>query len=178
MGWRELYRNITNIIYAGLLWLFTSLLGILLTFGAATTALFRVCFQVYRTKEPTQVAKRFFRSFKENFWISTLCWLIIIAIGLPLYMLYNYALKQNEPFLMVMVIVSAYELVMFSLYVFPIIAIFKVKNLWHLFRNTMIMANQNLWMNIKLLGSLAAVFLLVIFVHSVSFYWLAAFTEC
>jgi uncharacterized membrane protein YesL len=166
MDWKELFRNITNIIYVSLLWLFTSFLGILLTLGAATSALFRVSFQIYRTKEPTQVLKRFFRSFKENFWISSLCWLVILALGLPLYMLYNYALKQNDPLLMVMVIVSAYELIMFTLYVFPIIAIFKVKNPWQLFKNTILMANQNLWLNIKLLGSLAAVFLLIIFVHS------------
>jgi uncharacterized membrane protein YesL len=167
MDWKEIYRNVTNVIYVSLLWLFTSLLGFLLTFGAATTALFRVSFQVFNQKEPTQAFKRFFRSFKENFWISSLCWLVIVLIGLPLYLMYNYALRENYSLMLVLAIICAYELLIFTIYVFPLIAIFKVKNPFQLFKNTLLMANQNLWLNFKLLGSLAAIFLMILFVHSV-----------
>jgi uncharacterized membrane protein YesL len=54
---------------------------------------------------------------------------------------------------------------MMTIYIFPVIATFKTKNISHLFKNVMLMANMNLWTNIKLMGSFAMV-LLLMFIHS------------
>lgn len=51
----------------------------IVTIGAATTARFYVAMKIVRREEPS-VYKSFFKSFKENFKISTKMWLLEIAV--------------------------------------------------------------------------------------------------
>lgn len=51
----------------------------IVTIGAATTARFYVAMKIVRREEPS-VFKSFFKSFKENFTISTKMWLLEIAV--------------------------------------------------------------------------------------------------
>ena len=162
---KELFKKFTDIVYLNFLWLLSSFLGVLLTFGAATSAMFRVAFQILKTKEPTNVFELFFSSLKENFKESTLVWLLLVMLGVPLYMMYNYALNTDQAWLVVLAVFGFYEWVMFTLYVFPTIANFKTKNIFQLIKNVMLMSNMNMWFNIKLLGSLALV-LLLMFIHN------------
>lgn len=80
-------------------------------------------------------------------------------------MMYNYAVNTDQAWLVVLSFFGFYEWVMFTIYVFPTIANFKTKNLGQLIKNVMLMSNMNMWINIKLLGSLALV-LLLMFIHS------------
>lgn len=162
---KELYQKFTDIVYLNLLWLLASFLGLLLTFGASTTAMFRVASQILKSKEPTSVFPLFIQSLKENWKESTLVWLILVIVGIPIYMMYHYAINTDSPLLAVLAVVSFYEWMMVTIYIFPVIATFKTKNLTQLFKNVLLMANMNMWTNIKLLGSFALV-LLLMFIHS------------
>lgn len=162
---KELYQKFTDIVYLNLLWLLASFLGLLLTFGASTTAMFRVASQILKSKEPTSVFPLFIQSLKENWKESTLVWLILVIVGIPIYMMYHYAINTDSPLLAVLAVVSFYEWMMVTIYIFPVIATFKTKNLAQLFKNVLLMANMNMWTNIKLLGSFALV-LLLMFIHS------------
>lgn len=162
---KELYKKFTDIIYLNFLWLLSSFLGLLITFGASTTAMFRVAFQILKTKEPTNVFKLFVQSFKENFKESTLVWLLLVILGIPLYMMYHYAVNTDQAWLVVLAFFGMYEWVMFMIYVFPTIANFQTKHMGQLIKNVMLLSNVNLWVNIKLIGSLAFV-LLLMFIHN------------
>jgi len=162
---KELFKKFTDIVYLNFLWLLASFFGLLITFGASTSAMFRVAFQILKTKEPTNVFRLFFLSFKDNFKESTLVWFILVLLGAPIYMMYHYAINENQDVLMIMAIFASYEWVIMMIYIFPTIAVFKSKHLGQLIKNVLLMSNMNMWTNMKLLGSLA-VLILLIFIHS------------
>ncbi len=162
---KEVYRKFTDIVYVNLLWILVSFLGLFVTVGAATTAMFSVTFQLLKKNEPTNVFSSYVKSFKANFVASTLVWLFLVLAFLPLYMMYNYGLNQDIPWLSVIAIVGFYQLLIFTLYIFPVMAVFKTTSILQLIKNVIIMANTNLWTNIKIIGSLAFVVLLVVMIH-------------
>lgn len=162
---KELFRQTTDIIFVNLLWILVSFLGLLITLGASTTAMFRVTSQILKKNEPTNVLNLFLQSFKENFWISTLVWVVLLVFAAPLFYMYHYALNREAFILLLIAIVGAYQLLIVSLYVFPIIATFKTHNFYQLMKNSIIIANTNLWTNFKVLGSLAFLVLLIFIVH-------------
>ena len=162
---KELFKKFTDIVFVNFLWLLASFLGLLLTFGAATSAMFRVSAQILKTKEPTSVLTLFIQSFKENFKESTLVWLLLVILGVPLYMMYHYGLNNEISWMVILSVVIFYEWLIFTIYVFPVIATFKTKNILHLIKNVILLSNMNLFTNFKVLGSLALVVLLML-IHS------------
>lgn len=162
---KDNYKKAMDIVFVNFLWILTSLLGIFITLGAATTAMFKVIYKIINTKEPTSVFKEFYKSFKENFWFSTLVWLVLVALAAPLYFMYITALNNANDILLVLSIVGAYQLLIFFIYFFPINSLFKTEKNLTMIRNTLLMANTNLWTNLKVIGSLAFVIILVLFVH-------------
>ena len=70
---------VIDIITAGLLWLLCSLP--LVTVGAASTALYYSVVKCIR-HERGRLVKSFFRSFRRDFKIATLLWLIFLVAGL------------------------------------------------------------------------------------------------
>lgn len=164
---KELYKKAMDIAYVNFIWILVSFLGILITLGASTTALFRVIFQIFKTKEPTNVSKLFFQSFKENFIISTLVYLGLLIIGFATYLMVRYAFLNEQIVLLVLGIFITYQVIMFSFYVFPIIAVFKTENFKSLIKNVMLLSNYHLWTNLKIIGSFVFVFILIFYVHEV-----------
>ena len=161
---KALYRIVMDVVLLNLLWLLASFLGLLVTTGAATTAMFRVAFQILNRDEPTHVFETFVRSFKENFWLSTWVWLGLVTLGVPLFFAYHMALQEDLLVLLVFCIVGAYQLLIFTIYVFPVMSRFKTAGIGQLLKNVLLLANMSLWTNFKVMGSLAAVFLLVLYV--------------
>lgn len=165
MKLKELYQKITETLYVHLLWLLVSFLGLFITFGAATTALSRVMFQIYKKDEPTSVFKLFFKSFKENFKVATGVWFIILLAGVPLYFMLYDALARDDFILIVIALVAAYQIVMFTIYSFPIIALFETKSFAALIKNIFLIQTRFLWTNIKILGGFGAIILMMLFFH-------------
>ena len=133
---KEGYRFITDVILINLLWLLISGLGFFITFGAATTAMFSVTFKLLNTKKQVYVIKEFYESFRKNFIVSSIIWLLIIVLTIPLYLIYNYAQNTENVVILISVLFTALQLLLFSIYVFPIIAIFKTNSLGQLIKNT------------------------------------------
>ncbi len=160
------YKFLIDIIFVNILWLFVSALGIFITFGAATTAMFSVSFKLLNQKNQTYILREFFKSFKENFIESTIVWFLILFIAIPLYFIYNYATNTNNIVLILSVYFTGFQLLIFSLYVFPIIAKFKTNSIFQLIKNTFYLGNSHFFTTIKVLGSLALAILLIVKVHS------------
>lgn len=164
---KSLYKKSMDVVYANFLWVLLSLIGIFFTLGASTKALFKVIFQIIRYDEPTSVFEEFKNSFKEDFLFTTIVWLVLAVFGVSIYLMYIYALANAQDFLLILAIFATYQWVLFFIYFFPMVAIFKTDKPLTMIKNVLLMANISLWTNIKVIGSLAAVFMLVIFVHPV-----------
>lgn len=92
----------------------------LVTIGASTTALYYVTLKMARNHEQSLV-KSFFRSFRDNFFLSTVIWAVIAGVGGMLaagfYVLGHMTVQQSAFFLCILV-------VLLLLYLFTLTVIF------------------------------------------------------
>ncbi len=167
MNFKSFYKKVTDTIYVHFLWILTSLLGLLVTFGAATAALSRVMFQIYNDDEPTYVFKTFKESFIENFVLSTKVWLLIILVGIATYFMTFSAFNNESYFLKVISVVIIYEVSVFTFFVFPIISVFVVDGLLSLFKNVFLMMSKYIVISFQMIGSFVVIFLLMYYIHPV-----------
>jgi uncharacterized membrane protein YesL len=144
-----------------------SFLGILLTLGGATTALFSVIFQVFKTNEPTSVINTFKKSFIKNFWFSTLVYICLLVLGASTYLMVSHAITNQNDIILILGIIASYELIVFTCYFFPTLAIFETNKNSQLIKNVIILSNYHLWTNIKLLGTIVVVAYLIIAIHPI-----------
>lgn len=163
---KELYKRTMDLVYVNFLWILFSFLGILITLGAATTALFRVIFQLFKTKEVTSVFPLFLKSFKENFIQSTLIYIGLLVLGFSTYVMISYGFEHSVTWMIVIGVFVAYEWLVFTLYVFPVLAVFKTSKWTQLIKNVILLSNYHVWTNVKLVGSFVFVGLLVYYVHA------------
>ncbi len=161
MNLKSSYQKVTDTIYVHFLWVLTSLLGLLITFGAASAALSKVMFKIYNDDEPTYVFQTFKKSFIENFVISTKVWLLILVVGIATYFMTFSAFKNNNNLLKVISVVIAFEISVFTFFVFPIISVFVVDGIISLFKNTFLMMSKYLFISFQMIGSFVVIFLLM-----------------
>lgn len=82
----EIFGRITDLVLLNLLFMITCLP--IFTIGAATTALYTMCFQLMR-EEYSGIIKTYFKAFRDNFKQATLLWmLLVLIIGPGLYYFY------------------------------------------------------------------------------------------
>lgn len=115
------------------------------TIGASCTALYSVTLKMAKNEE-SYVTKTFFKAFKDNFKISTACWLILALIGVLLLIDYRIAPQMFKGLAFVLQAVFAALGIVLSivfLYIFPYIARFEntVKNS---FKNAILIGILNL----------------------------------
>lgn len=151
--------------YVHALWLFTSAIGLLVTFGAATTALSRVMFQIYKKDEPTAVFSLFFKTFKDEFVVSTGVWFLIIVLGIPLFAMGYRSFQDDQLLLLIMAIFIAFHLLMVLFYSFPVIAIFTTKNFFQLLKNIVLLEVRFFFKNVLILGHFSIIIFLAYFVR-------------
>lgn len=78
----SILNRIADIIILNVLWFICCIPVV--TIGASTTALLYVTMKILNG-EDAYVAKKFFKSFKENFLQSTVIWIIMLVIGIVLF---------------------------------------------------------------------------------------------
>ena len=95
------------------------------TIGASTSALYYVMLKLAEDKEGS-IFQSFFRAFKENFRQSTICWLIMLAIGLVLggdfYISYQMRESAAAKTLLIVFVILAIVYLMVLTYLFPVLA--------------------------------------------------------
>ena len=117
---------VTNLVILNVLWLICSLP--IITMGSATSAMYSVLF-AYRRKETDSVLKPFFSALKKTFVQSTICWLILLALGFvlgydALLLIYG---AENQLFLCIPVVILGFLVIVTGIYIFPQIAMFDNK---------------------------------------------------
>ncbi|MFA5720228.1 MAG: YesL family protein, partial [Acholeplasmataceae bacterium] len=122
---KEFLYKAADMMYASFLFLLTTFFTIGIGFGASLTAMLRVSYQVYNEKEPNPVTKIYFRSFKESFIESSVLYLLMLTIGIPLFLSWHYALNNNIAWLIVVLLVCSYQWLIVFIYGFNTISLFK-----------------------------------------------------
>lgn len=125
----QLLLNLCYSCWLNILWFICSLP--IVTAGAATTALYYVCFKVVKGEEGN-VTAMFFRSFRENFRQATGLWLVMLGAGIflggDIYILYHLRRAASGPaaifwtMVMALVIAAAVMYTIVLIYIFPLTA--------------------------------------------------------
>ena len=120
----QIVGRVTDLILLNIVYLITCLP--IFTIGAATTALYTMCFRLMR-EEYSGLIRSYFRAFKENFKQATIIWGVLVAAVIPaIYYLYvllalSGALRYAGFLFILIVAVAA----MTASYVFPWISQFE-----------------------------------------------------
>lgn len=146
----------------------------IVTIGASLTALYTVTLKAARNEE-SYITASFFRAFKDNFKISTLAWLIVLAAGIILSLDFRFSTVLPAPVSKIMrVAVIALSIVYFLLvtYLFPYIARFE-NTLLHSFKNAFLLSVAHLPYTLLLfvIAVLAGVFTFITGFQVSGFLW-------
>lgn len=118
-------NRLVDVIFLSLLTLLCCLP--IVTIGAAFTALYYVLLKMVRDTD-TGIVRTYFKGFKDNFFKSTILWLmlsvILTVLYLDFYLLANVAIDYEEAVRIILLIISALFL-MIANYIFPMQAQFE-----------------------------------------------------
>ena len=132
-------NKLGDIVIANLLFILCSIPVI--TIGPALTALYHCMMRTVKGNN-NGTTRTFFRAFKENFKQSLIVWLLILVAGIILVLNLRFLLHANGSaanMLFYLTIGVLTLLVIFSLYIFPVIATF-ANSLGALCRNAFLLA--------------------------------------
>lgn len=132
--------RVCDIFLLHLLWFITSIP--IITIGASTTALYYTAMKSIKLEEG-YIAKRFFKSFKENFKQSTIIWLILMVIGAVFaFDMYFAIVNGKKALILIFTIMTCIYFFVFF-YVFPIQARF-TNTVKTTLKNALLLAVKNM----------------------------------
>jgi len=164
----KVMMRIAHGCYLNLLWAVCSLP--IVTFGAATTALYDVTLRMARNEEGDLTAQ-FFRAFRSNFVQATQLWLVVLALGAVLgtdiYVLNHLRDVASGPLAVVltitlaMVIAACVALGIVVMYVFPLTARVENTNV-NMLKNSFLIGTHYLFCTICVFAIHAAMAIAII----------------
>ena len=113
----RILNRIGDILILHFLWLLCSLP--IVTIGASTTALYYTAMKAVKY-EDGYVARRFFKSFKENFKQSTIIWLIMLFAGFLCGWYLSYSIETHKSVLTMFSTILTCVYVFILIYIFPL----------------------------------------------------------
>ncbi len=166
-------EKITNLFFLALLWLLFSLP--LITIGASTVACYQFTLKQIKDEEG-YLFKSFFKAFKTSFFQATLVWIVTLLVITFFY--YDYFLLFNMPslksfriFLFAIISFLAIITTIVLIYLYPIIALYKVK-LKKAVKDSLIMGLQHPLVTIILILIAALVVTAIYYLPPFFIFWL------
>lgn len=132
--------RICDIFLLHLLWIITSIP--IITIGASTTALYYTAMKSVKLEEG-YIAKRFFKSFKENFKQATIIWLILLVVGAVFAFDLYFAIANSKKLLTLIFTVMTCVYLFIFFYAFPILARFS-NTIKATLKNALLLAVKNM----------------------------------
>jgi len=145
-----------DIIILSLMWLFFSIIGLFVTVGASTSAMFFVTTRRIANREG-YITSDFWLAFKANFKKATIIWLIIVFVGLLTWFnLVNMGAVGGLAIILfpAQIIIIA-EVALMTTFIFPMNARFDM-SVKQLFKSSFYMANRHFLTSVSSLFLLAA----------------------
>jgi len=150
--WYNIATVVWDVIAMGFLWTIFSLLGLGITIGASTTALYYIATKKASGKDDEYIFSAFWKSFKENLIKSTIAFLTLILIGIVIWFNLNLLSYIDMGWLNLPIRVALYfmliQLIFVTLYIFAVIARFEMSILDAL-KAAGFMANRHVMMTLS-----------------------------
>ncbi len=120
----QLLNRIADIMILNIIYLITCIP--LFTIGAATTALYSVCFKL-GTEDEGSLLSGYFRAFRDNFKQATILWLILFVLGFNIvfYFFYFFNMQNALHYVCVPLVTLLLLFAMAASYTFPLLSQFQ-----------------------------------------------------
>lgn len=165
MGWMyKITETIMKLAYINLLWIFFSMIGLIIFgFSPATAALFVICRKWVRGEKDISIFKTFWTSYKKEFLKSNLLGLILIIGGIVLYVDYLF-FSQIESNLSLILFFPLLTLgivyLLTALFLFPVFVHYN-STLLQLLKNACLLALLNPMISFLMLISLIVITIII-----------------
>ncbi|MCI8805244.1 MAG: DUF624 domain-containing protein [Clostridiales bacterium] len=152
---------LADIIILTILWILCSLP--LITVGISTTALFYVTTKQVSNREG-YVTANFLKSFKINFFQGLLITIILAVIGVIVFtsIRFSVLVPQLKEFILTLDYIAAFELIIVTLYIFPLMSRFDMK-ITELFKTAFFLANRHMFTTFTCLMLIIAIIFMCTF---------------
>lgn len=164
-------KTYLDFIYVTLLWFVASFLGILLSLGSATLALYKVLASLSNIKKQTYILSTFFDEFKHQVFKRMLISLLFIIDIFGLIIAFQYAIQNNRLWLIVLLCIISYEIIIGVIYTLGVFTLFEIKKDQSYITVIFILMHQNLWRNIQLLAPIIILIFGFFYVHPTTIFF-------
>ena len=164
-------KTYLDFIYVTLLWFVASFLGILLSLGSATLALYKVLASLSNIKKQTYILSTFFDEFKRQVFKRMLISLLFIIDIFGLIIAFQYAIQNNRLWLIVLLCIISYEIIIGVIYTLGVFTLFEIKKDQSYITVIFILMHQNLWRNIQLLAPIIILLFGFFYVHPTTIFF-------
>lgn len=164
-------KTYLDFIYVTLLWFVASFLGILLSLGSATLALYKVLASLSNIKKQTYILSTFFDEFKRQVFKRMLLSLLFIIDIFGLIIAFQYAIQNNRLWLIVLLCIISYEIIIGVIYTLGVFTLFEIKKDQSYITVIFILMHQNLWRNIQLLAPIIILIFGFFYVHPTTIFF-------
>lgn len=164
-------KTYLDFIYVTLLWFVASFLGILLSLGSATLALYKVLASLSNIKKQTYILSTFFDEFKRQVFKRMLISLLFIIDIFGLIIAFQYAIQNNRLWLIVLLCIISYEIIIGVIYTLGVFTLFEIKKDQSYITVIFILMHQNLWRNIQLLAPIIILIFGFFYVHPTTIFF-------
>ena len=168
---KEGIKTYLDFIYVTLIWFVASFLGILLSLGSATLALYKVISSLSNIKKQTYVIHTFIDEFKRHFFKRVLISVMVVIDVFGLFIAFQYAIQRNITWLIILLIVITYEFLIGTIYSLGVITLFIIKNDQSFIVIIFILMHQNIWRNIQLLAPVIVLIFAFFYIHPTTIFF-------
>lgn len=159
------FRAFADLLLVSVLWFFGAFLGVLLTLGSATFAMYEVLNLLLDRQKHVPIIERFVNAYLRTLRLSVVLSIWVIGNGVGLFMLWNYVLSNDMIVGIILVMVYGYEFSLFMMYWLGFNTLFITPTVSMMLRNVFLAMHKNLWLNIQLLSPVFIAVLAFLYVH-------------
>lgn len=159
------FRAFADLLLVSVLWFFGAFLGVLLTLGSATFAMYEVLNLLLDRQKHVPIIERFVNAYLRTLRLSVVLSIWVIGNGVGLFMLWNYVLSNDMIVGIILVMVYGYEFSLFMMYGLGFNTLFITPTVSMMLRNVFLAMHKNLWLNIQLLSPVFIAVLAFLYVH-------------
>lgn len=164
-------KTYLDFIYVTLIWFVVSFLGILLSLGSATLALYKVISSLSNIKKQTYVMHTFIDEFKRHFFRRVMISVMVVIDVFGIVIAFQYAIERNIIWLIILLIVITYEFFIGMIYSLGVTTLFKIKKDQSFIAIIFILMHQNIWRNIQLVAPVIVLVFAFFYVHPTTIFF-------
>ena len=154
-----------DVLWVSILWFFGTFLGVMLTLGSSTIAMYKVLNQLLDSNRHVSIFQQFTKTYMRHLRLSLGISIIFIGNLIGLVLIWQQINTTGFGLGVVLFFVYVYEFILLIIYSFGFNTLFTASSHTIMFRNILIAMHKNLWVNVQLLSPVVIAGMIFFYVH-------------